>query len=421
MWTHSCGSPVLKLLFVTAEFPYPPTHGGRSDTWQRIVAFAEAGVDIHLICWYSDRRGGAPSEAELEVVRGIVRTLVVLPITLTPTDLAWRLFRLGRVPSHATARLPRGRVRRELLDGIDRFGPDAIWVDGLWAAAFGRDVARRLNLPYFYRSHNIEYRYMARQTALARSPAYRFRLQMNLFGLERFERDVVMGAAQVFDISVDDLRYWESQGLQHGRWLPPFVRGKSAATADVRPPRRYDVVFVGNLHTPNNVEALRWLLRRVWPRVRKVHPHATALIAGSAPSGEVKALAAEAAGVELLADPVDVWPLYRAARVLVNPMKNGSGLNIKSAEMLQFEVPIISTSVGVTGMPEQVRSQFVVVDDEDGFAAAISRVLGSQEGAVDTQQRAGARLAFSPEAIHEVIRSMVPSGGTVSYSQVRSQ
>lgn len=393
-----------RLLLFGAEFPYPPNHGGRSDTWQRLRAFSEAGVDIQLVCWYSDRRGGAPSDAELAVVKAVVRDLVVLPINIGPADLVWRLVNLLRMPSHVSARTPRGAGRRELMSRILAFAPGAIWLDGLWPAAFARYVAARLRLPYFYRSHNIEHRYMARQASLSSSFSYRLRLALTLIGLEAFEQKVLMGAAHVFDISVDDLVFWRGRGLKGGQWLPPIVRvtlppvGVGEAS-----PGRYDVVFVGNLHTPNNVEGLRWLLREVWPQVRASNPEASALIAGSGPNQEVRALVAQAPGVELQADPVDVWPLYRAARVLVNPVRSGSGVNIKSVEMLQLDQAIVSTSIGAGGLPEEIRRQFIVADTPEAFAKAILCAVVGDKPLVDAGARAAARQAFTPEAIKAVI------------------
>ena len=77
-----------RLLFIAAEFPYPPVHGGRADTWQRLKALVEAGARVQLVCWTTARRGGTPSADELQAVRAVVDDLMVLPISLTPANLA---------------------------------------------------------------------------------------------------------------------------------------------------------------------------------------------------------------------------------------------------------------------------------------------------------------------------------------------
>lgn len=338
------------------------------------------------------------------VVEELVQDLIVLPIDIAPPDLAWRVIHLGRMPSHASARLPRGRLRAEVLQRIRAFHPAAIWLDGLWPGAFARLVSRHMKLPYFYRSHNIEHVYMARQAALAKSMSYRFRLRLALIGLQQFEERVIQGAAEVFDISMDDLAYWRTRGLANGHWLPPIVGGQVSPPDEAADScKRFDMVFIGNLHTPNNVEGLRWLLLQVWPRVLRQRRGASALIAGSSPNDEVVRLVDRSEGVELQSNPDDVWPLYRSARVLVNPVRSGSGVNIKSVEMLQLDTPIISTPVGVGGLPPEIQRQFTVTDDDIEFANAIVRALDGSERLVDPVARAQARLAFTPSAITGVL------------------
>jgi glycosyltransferase involved in cell wall biosynthesis len=403
----------MKLLFIAAEFPYPPWHGGRADTWQRLKAFVAAGAQVQLVCWTSARRGGAPTADQLATVQALVADLVVLPIHLSPADLAWRALNLVRMPSHASARLPWGRQRRALMARVAGFDAGAVWVDGLWAAGLGRWVAQAMGWPYFYRSHNIEHRYMAAQARLADGLMYRLRLQANLLGLRRYETATVLAAQELFDISVDDLAFWQQRGLVGGQWLPPYVPTRPApvplpepdGAADAAAAPRFDAAYIGNLHTPNNVEAVAWLLQAVWPLLLARRPQATLLLAGYAPSARVQALARAAAGVTLLADPPDVWSLYAAARVLVNPARTGSGVNIKSVEMLQLDRPVVSTGVGVAGLPPTIRAQFCVADDAPGFAAALVAAL-DQPVAVDAAGRAQARAAFDPATAALVLQAM---------------
>jgi len=406
MTQHSPAEP-MKLLFIAAEFPYPPWHGGRADTWQRLKAFVAAGAQVQLVCWTSARRGGSPTAEQLATVRALVADLVVLPIQLTPLDLAWRLLNLVRMPSHASARLPWGRQRRDVMKRVTAFGAGAVWVDGLWAAGLGRWVARTLGWPYFYRSHNIEHHYMAAQARLADGVAYRLRLLANLLGLRRYETATVLAAQELFDISVDDLAHWQGQGLKSGQWLPPYVPVRQAPlpVPGVALARKFDAVYIGNLHTPNNVEAVAWLLQSVWPLLQARRPQATLLLAGYAPSERVQSLARAATGVTLLADPPDVWSLYASAHVLVNPARTGSGVNIKSVEMLQMGLPIVSTGVGVAGLPADIRSQFCVADDAPGFAAALADAL-DRPGAVDAAGRARACAIFDPASAAEVLQIM---------------
>lgn len=402
----------MKILFLAAEFPYPPNHGGRSDTWQRLCGFKELGVEVHLICWYSDRRGGPPTEQELNVVRGVVTSLEVFEIELRPLDLAWRLYQMGRMPSHASARMLRGKKLRVLISKVRQYAIEAIWLDGLWPAGLALKLSQELKLPYFYRSHNIEYKYMARQAALARQISYRIRLWLNVIGLKKFELEVVLGAKNVFDISIDDLEIWRRDGLSRGEWLPPIAKTIPVDFV-VLAVKSHDLAFVGNLHTPNNVEGLTWFFRSVWPIIISKRPNTTVHIAGSAPSSDVIELTRSCVGVQLTVNPEDVWSVYTSARVLFNPVRNGSGMNIKSVEMLQTDSAIVSTSVGVAGLPDICKRQFYVCDSADVYAKAILNALNGDLAEVDVALRAASRKPFGKAAIErviEVIKNQLSTG-----------
>jgi glycosyltransferase involved in cell wall biosynthesis len=397
----------LRLTILAGEFPYPPIHGGRADTWSRIQALVDRGVHVQLVCWYSELWGGKPMPEHVRVVQGMVDELIVLPISLGPLALLRRLAMLPWCPSHAASRAPTAAQWRDLLPRVRAFNPAGIWQDNLWGGVAAERLASALQLPRWVRSHNIEFRYMNSQRQLARGVSERLRLWLTCFGIERYELRILRTAQCVFDISVDDMAYWRERGVTRSQWLPPIVKvppqslaPHGFAASAVLPPR--SALYVGNLHTPNNVQGLLWFIGQVWPLVRQLDPTAQVTIAGSNPHPDVEAAVAQAQGITLLANPAEVWPLYRQASVLINPILAGSGVNIKTIEMLQLACPIVSTGIGAGGLPPEVRQALCVADAPADFARALHQALQGQLSA-DPAVRAAARQRFLPSALDAVI------------------
>jgi glycosyltransferase involved in cell wall biosynthesis len=253
---------------------------------------------------------------------------------------------------------------------------------------------------------------MDAQRRLARSASQRLRLWLTTVGLERFESNCLRSATGVFDISIVDLAFWKARGVSNIHWLPPSVNVPSPALS-AGSLAALGAVYVGNLHTPNNVQGLLWFLEQVWPRVLARHPLAQATLAGSAPTDTVRQAVDKAKGIQLLANPEDVWALYRSATVLVNPVLVGSGVNIKSVEMMQMDCPIVSTSVGVGGLTPEIQKGFTIADDPQAFADAVAGALTGAPPRHDAQAREAGRRHFSSEAIEQVIE-LVDNGGLVS-------
>jgi polysaccharide biosynthesis protein PslH len=114
-----------------------------------------------------------------------------------------------------------------------------------------------------------------------------------------------------------------------------------------------------------NVNGLKRFLREDWPAVKKCLPLSQLLVAGGLsrhvpPSDDILALG-------VLADIADA---YRQAHIVINPVRSGTGLNIKSIEALGFAMPLISTTAGSRGLETAAGQAFLLADSPECLAQA---------------------------------------------------
>jgi glycosyltransferase involved in cell wall biosynthesis len=395
----------MRLLVVAYDVPYPADRGGRADIWRRLVALNELGCATLLICWHEAGTSSVPTAEQVAVIQKRVEVMRAYPIRRGLTEALTRLTRLHSAPSHATGRRVEGRDWVELLETARKFCPEAIWLEGPYGGLAARRLSAALGIPIFYRSHNIEHLYMARQSAAARSWRNRVAWKLACVGLARFERALMGQARYVFDVSVDDMAFWKEQGIAAIDWLPPLP--EAALTPTQVPPSaeaRRDVLFLGNLMRPNNVRGIEFLVGEVMPRVLAQRPQTRFTIAGSNPPDSVRRLIAKQPAVTLLENVADALSLLNSAKVLVNPVRTGSGIHVKALDMLMTDAPIVSSHQGTCGMPEEVKQLFHVHDDAEGFAQAILQEL--EHSSVDLAARVRARRFFSRDAISDLVARM---------------
>lgn len=155
--------------------------------------------------------------------------------------------------------------------------------------------------------------------------------------------------------------------------LPNVVRApKPAAPAKGLPGDPF--LLIGNLSYLPNVEGAGFFCSAVLPRIRASDPDlARVTIAGSAPAPSVVALGAET-GVTVRANPEDVAPLYRQARVAVVPLHAGGGTRIKILEAFAAGVPVVSTTLGAEGLDVRDGEHLLIADRPDDFADACVRL-----------------------------------------------
>jgi len=147
-----------------------------------------------------------------------------------------------------------------------------------------------------------------------------------------------------------------------------------------------DVVFVGNFEHPPNVDAVTFLVREVVPQVGR--PVRVRIIGHAIPPA-LAAFARE--GIEVLGPVPDMRPHLAAARVVVAPVRFGTGMRGKVLEALAMARPVVTTPIGAEGLGATSGAHLLVASGSVDFASAIRSVL-------DDPQR-GARLGREGRAL----------------------
>lgn len=397
----------MKIAYFSTQMPYPPNHGGRVDDWRRLCALKAAGARVHLVTWCSDRPGERPESSHLEALSDVAEVVHVWPIRRTLDERLMRLMRLTQWPSHMASRMLSRPQWATLMQSLHRFMPEVVWQDGLYPYATAHRAAQALGVPRFYRSHNIEHVYMARQVAKATSWRDKLAWGLNLPHLRRVEHAAIAGAAAYFDISADDLSYWVGEGCPRGYWLPPLVDPEFAVrlSAPRETPAHFDVAYLGNLHAPNNVEGVLWFVTEVMPRLRARRAGIRVLVAGSQPTALIRDALMRSPGVTLLENAPDAVAVLRDAHVLVNPVFVGSGVNVKSVEMLFAPAHLVSAPQGVAGLPAHVQACFAQASTPEAFAEAVLSKLNAP-CFHDDPLRVAARAEFGFGRMRQVLAVM---------------
>jgi glycosyltransferase involved in cell wall biosynthesis len=134
------------------------------------------------------------------------------------------------------------------------------------------------------------------------------------------------------------------------------------------------VVFVGFFGHAPNVDAACWLVQDILPRVRAVAPGTHVALVGREPTPAVAALAAPGT-VEVTGFVPDLRPWLARAQVVIVPVREGGGVRGKVLEAWAAARPLVSTSLGVSGLAAHDGENVLGADDAAGLAAQVARLL----------------------------------------------
>jgi hypothetical protein len=393
----------MRIVVVASELPYPPIHGGKVDIWRRLLALKQAGASIYLITWINQFAGEQIDETTINALNSVASHVSIHPLRrVSEQPLA-----LLRWPAFANIRAIPVASRSGELNKLKEFAPQAVFVDGLHGGLTGIGLADALATPLFYRSHNIEHRYIKAQFNRTVGTREKIVGLLNIFNMQRLEKRVMNSATKFFDISMSDLAYWKQTGFSHGEWLPPLlddaISSQLSETAHWTP--EFDIGYVGNLYSPNNVEGVLWFINNVLPKLQSWRNDIKVFIAGAKPVAAIKA-ATKAQRVTLIDTPPEMVPHLRNARILINPVFAGSGVNIKSVEMLFTPAALVTTPQGVQGLPDNVVKCFQLADTVEAFAAAIQTAVDTAGAASLNPERITARMSFSSAQGQQLLKTL---------------
>jgi glycosyltransferase involved in cell wall biosynthesis len=346
-----------------SPFPvWPPASGGKQAVLGMTMEFAPLGP-VELI--WTERKTAGVHRFD---VGGRTLDATAVPNLWWQRSLARALRRwLGRVDIDVGSSFCSGfnRALRRQLEAAASRGETLFLLAHPWLwPAVRRVLVRHPQVRLVYDAHNVEHRLKQQEFPPGTVASW-------VVGhVRRLEADLVRRADLTLACTDADAR--ELQALA-GVGPERFVVGSKATApsprADAivaaraqRVPGRV-AVFVGSEHPPN-VEAARWIGQVLAP----ARPDWRFVLVGRC--GPAAGLADAAPNLQVLGPVDDLYAPLAEADVALNPMRAGSGINMKLFEALQCGLPVLSTPLGARGL--EGLDAGVLPHEREGFAAALA-------------------------------------------------
>lgn len=370
-----------RILCVAGDFPWPARDGYRIRLGHVVRALADIGdVDLFAASRGAEEVSAVPPDVELARCE-VVPTPRLHPLTAgllartvassQPKRLLWHDW---------------DSVRRR-LDSWARPPYDLAWY-GPWdtMAGLGSVEARRVILD----ADNLE---DMRERSLRAAHARDLRsLLEHPEPNAAYVRDVRARAKGIASSTVDARRWRalqqrlarEADAVQVCSELDRRRLGTSNAVVipngyedpgvgETTPPAGSVMMMIGRWPYPPNSDGARFYVRDILPRIRAHVPDATIRLVGRG-AGHLDGMRG-ISGVEIVGEVPDVADELARARLVVVPLRAGSGTRLKVLEAFAFRVPVVSTSIGCEGLDAAPGTHLLVADRPDDFAQACIRLL----------------------------------------------
>lgn len=133
------------------------------------------------------------------------------------------------------------------------------------------------------------------------------------------------------------------------------------------------VLYVGNFKWLQNVEAVKILVKEVWPKIKREVSNAKLWIVGMNITEGVRSFASE--DIEITEAIPDIRDAYSKASVLVAPIKGPGGTRLKILEAMASGLPIVTTTVGAEGLGVENGREAMITDNLNELASYAVKIL----------------------------------------------
>lgn len=367
-----------RLLFVSPRYLLPADTGAKIRTTDILRGLK--GGRFHVVL-AAPEPGPADSD-DPDALAGLCDEFLSWPHV--PRNLLFKVRRVAQLldPLPVSVACERSGAARRTLASVLAASPDLMVVDFPHTAvnvpAPGSDTRTVLF------THNVEAEIFKRHAEVARDVAWRTVWRSQHAKMVRFEGQTLRRFDATIAVSARDGAFFRQHyGVDAVSEIPTGVDLDHLAYAAPRPLAAGEpgnVVFVGSMDWMANIDGVEYFMQSIWPAISAGRPGVRMTIVGRNPPSKLVQAAREAGLPWSFTGWVDdVRPFMRNADVAVIPLRVGGGTRLKAYEAMAAGVPVVSTSIGVEGLPVAPGMHYECADEPARFATAVLALLADND------------------------------------------
>jgi glycosyltransferase involved in cell wall biosynthesis len=370
-----------KIVFIASRFPYPLNKGDKLRVFFQLKYLA-ADHDVHLIAL-----------EESDVPKGDLAAVSAFCASVRVFVLP-RYRRIGQLLLSPFKRLPlqvayfyHPGIARKIERLIADIAPDTVHCHLIRTTEYVRSVGKVHKSLDFMDAFGkgMERRQLAERSFLKR---LLYRYEKNL--LYAYESRVLDFTDVRFIISDQDRQAIRNPKERAIAVIPNGVDFQSFYPRTEK--KIYDLLFMGNLAYPPNIDAVRFLSEEVLPLVKAQLPGVRLLIAGIDPPGEIRKLKSE--NIDVIEHFNHISDSIALSKIMLAPMRLSIGLQNKILQAMAMQTPCIVSTLSNNAIQAPNNRAIVEANTPGEIAGAILELLADEANAM---RIAGEGYAFVRE------------------------
>ena len=394
----------LRILYVSTIFPYPAHRGGKIRI-SNIISHLSTRHDVHLVSLCSEHKD------ELDELCRRAREVCAGVRAVPHRRRRWRgglRSVLHRKP-YEVGLHQNAEMDRSVEQAIMEVDPDLIWCSRLAALQY---LPNDLGATVLLDQHDLASRLweiMGQRASKLWVQAY---ARYNRELVERYQQEVYEDIDICVSVSEEERQLTKQFAPANTVLLaaPNGVDVSYFSPSGEIGEEKGALVSVGSMDQTRNVDASRFFVDEVLPRLQDRGLDVTYYIVGQNPTDQVQKMG-EQPGVVVTGTVDDVRPFLERSAVVVAPYRMGSGVKHKIPIAFAMGKPVVGTPNACHGIEVTHERNVMIAESPASFADAIHDLLNSEEKRKNLGEHAQSfiREEYSWRAITEQLLSSIES------------
>lgn len=358
----------MKILMLVPFLPNTQTSGGQT-RWYNIVKFLSQEHDITLFSLIKD-------ESEKRFIPELEKYCKKVRVFMRPKS-PWTLRNLfltifGFYPL-LVIRNWSPKERKAVAEELESEKYDLIHAETFYVMPH----IPKTNVPSIMVEQTIEYQVYKHYVDNEIAPIFRPFFMIDVLKLRFWETFFWKKTTLAVAVSEDDKKVM--QELVPGLDVDVIPNGvdtgfyREKKVDKLTPPR---VMYgVTNYEWLQNREAAELLVREVWPKIHAKLKDVKLWIVGRMIPENIMKLADAREDIEVSESIPEARDAYQGATIMVAPIRGSGGTRLKALEAMAAGLPIVSTSMGVSGLGVANGKEVIINDQMEGLAEDTVRLL----------------------------------------------
>jgi len=368
----------MKILWLSPIFPYPPFSGGQTRAYNLLKNLAKKNEITLFSFWRPNRIQGPVKEVEKFCSK--VKTFKGRSIWSVRNFL---LAGFSHLPFTITHFYGDRQVKIALQKELENGKYDLIHFESFYTSPYLNTPGVQgsntpgVSIPTVLGNENVEYLVYQRFVQRKIFPL-KWLLSYDIWKMRRYEQAAWRKANLNLAVSEVDARVIEKIIQKKCVVIPNGVDIKHFE--NFKPNRQRSgitLLFVGDFKYFTNQNAVNFLVKKIWPKIKNQISKASLKLVGRNPNSLITNLAGN--GVQINSQIDDIRQAYASADILVAPMRIASGTNIKILEAMAAGLPVVTTSVGIEGIRAKKGKEVIIANQPDNFASEVIALASNKK------------------------------------------